>query len=290
MTYFEFLLIFLGIPITLLLGLTLLDRRAGRRLPPALANLSPWLILGVHVVVALLYTTPWDNYLVATGVWFYDPELVTGITIGWVPIEEYTFFIVQPIMTGLLLLFLARRLREPEGETPDRPRMRAAVTAGLGLVWAAALATWISGWAPGTYLSLILVWALPPIMLQSATGADLLWRYRRLVALGILVPTVYLGAADSLAIAAGTWTIEPSQSLEIFLPGGLPLEEFVFFLVTNTLLVFGMTLTLSCAMGARAQRIFTRLNRRGASGRLANGLPGESCTEARQPEKQFSGS
>ena len=52
-------------------------------------------------MVAVLYTTPWDNYLVATGVWWYDPHLVAGLVLGWVPIEEYTFFILQTLAMGL---------------------------------------------------------------------------------------------------------------------------------------------------------------------------------------------
>ena len=48
-----------------------------------------------------------------------DPNLVTGLTIGWVPIEEYTFFIVQPILAGLWFLFWARRWpgSAPAGDT-----------------------------------------------------------------------------------------------------------------------------------------------------------------------------
>ena len=276
MTYFQFLAIFVGIPILILIGLTWRDRRSGRELPPAFTHLNPWLTLGAHVLVALVYTTPWDNYLVATGVWFYDPALVTGITIGWVPIEEYTFFIVQPIMTGLWLLFLLRRWPVNTGApAPDRPRLRLAQTGALGLVWLISLAVWLSGWAPGVYLSLILVWALPPIMLQTYTGGDVLWQFRGLAALAILAPTIYLGAADSLAIAAGTWTIDPGQSLEIFLPGGLPLEEFVFFLMTNTLLVFGMTLALACVMGARARQTLARLQGRPPREGSAEGTSGE---------------
>jgi len=61
----------------------------------------------------------------------------------------------------------------------------------------------------------------------------------------ILAPTLYLIVADTLAIAAGTWSISPAQTLGIHLPGGLPLEEAVFFLVTNALIGFGVTLALA---------------------------------------------
>ena len=72
-----------------------------------------------------------------------------------------------------------------------------------------------------------------------------MWRYRGLILLTLVPTTLYLGATDAVAIGAGTWTIDPAQSLEIYLGGVLPLEEFTFFLVTNTLIAFGMTLVLA---------------------------------------------
>ena len=51
-------------------------------------------------LVAVLYTTIWDNYLVSNRIWWYDPNLVTGITLGWVPIEEYLFFILETFLVG----------------------------------------------------------------------------------------------------------------------------------------------------------------------------------------------
>jgi lycopene cyclase domain-containing protein len=94
-------------------------------------------------------------------------------------------------------------------------------------------------------LALELGWALPPIMLQLGFGVDILWRQRRVV-LGTIVPmTLYLSAADALAIGWGTWTIDPEQSLHFLLGGVLPIEEFVFFLLTNVLPTFGVTLLMS---------------------------------------------
>jgi putative membrane protein len=109
MTYFGFLIRFIGIPLLILAALTAWDWRRGRRLPPALSHVRPVWVLLAHVAAAVIWTTPWDNYLVATGVWYYNPQLVTGITLGWVPIEEYTFFVVQTLLTGAWLLWLARR-------------------------------------------------------------------------------------------------------------------------------------------------------------------------------------
>lgn len=251
MSYFSFLGLFLVIPITILLWLTWRDTRHGRQQPAQLGSYPAWLALLLHVVIAFVYTTPWDNYLVATGVWSYDPNLVTGITLAWVPVEEYTFFVLQPILTGLWLLFWMRRWRGQARGNWQKGRLRIASVAILAIFWLTALAILIAGWKPGTYLALQLGWALPPIMLQLAVGADILWRYRHLVLVGILPPTIYLAATDTLAIQSGTWTINPDQSLNLLIGGILPLEEFLFFLVTNVLLVFGMTLLLARETQAR---------------------------------------
>lgn len=246
MSYFGFLIRFLVIPIVLLGVLTYLDLRRKRALPASLRFLSPWLVISALVVVAVIYTTPWDNYLVATGVWWYDPALVTGITLGWVPIEEYTFFVLQTIMTGLWLLFLARRVRV---DAPFKAQngFRVVSAAFIGLFWFASLLILLSGWKPGNYLSLELAWALPVIAFQLVIGADILWHYRRLVIPAIVSATLYLCVMDALAIYSGTWTINPELTTGILLGGVLPVEEAVFFLLTNTLLVFGLVLALANA-------------------------------------------
>lgn len=244
MTYFGFLLIFVMIPLAGLLWLTWRDSRRGIVLPFELRNWSPWTVLLGHVFVAVVYTTPWDNYLVATRVWWYDPNLVTGIVLGWVPLEEYTFFVLQTLLTGLWVLYWARRL-PVKGPAPDQPQLRWCSTMVVGFIWLGAAAILVAGWRPGTYLGLELGWALIPVMIQLAFGADILWHYRRLILLGIVPSTLYLSLADALAISSGTWTIDPAQSLGIYLAGILPIEEFIFFALTNTLVTLGIILVMA---------------------------------------------
>jgi lycopene cyclase domain-containing protein len=104
-------------------------------------------------------------------------------------------------------------------------------------------ATFLRGWIPGTYLTLVPSWALVPIGIQLSLGADLLWHCRRLVAATILPVALYLSLADALAIKIGIWTIDPAQTTGLHLCC-LPLEEGLLFLVTATVLGFGMTLAL----------------------------------------------
>ena len=243
MTYFGFLALFLGLPLAVMTWLRWRDARRGITLPLMWRSAPAWLVLTVHVTLAVLWTTPWDNYLVATRVWYYDPARVTGLKLGWVPVEEYTFFVLQTLLTGAWLLWLARHMPSAPA-TRGRPELR-SLSAGMGaVVWLFSALALALGWQPGTYLALTCIWLLPPVILQLAVGADLLRDQWRLVCLGIGVPVLWLSTADAFAISAGVWTIGPAQSMGVRL-GSLPLEESVFFLVTNMLIVFGMTLMLT---------------------------------------------
>ena len=99
-SYGHFLLVFLVLPI---LGLAFVLRRhlTARYARSVLAMAA----------IAFVYTTPWDNAIIALGVWSYDPALVWGIVLGWVPLEEYLFFLLQPMLSGLILLALLARSR-----------------------------------------------------------------------------------------------------------------------------------------------------------------------------------
>jgi lycopene cyclase domain-containing protein len=262
MTYLGFLLGFVLLPIIFLSLWLLYKKRKGN--DPNFINkyFLPGFSFLILSGLALIYTTPWDNYLVANSVWWYDPDLVLGIIIGWVPLEEYLFFILQPILGGLLLLVvLSRRINDEEELV--YPHIR-KITVSIAVVfWLLSLGLLIYGPRSGTYLSLELAWALPVIILQLAFGADILWKHRRVLVPIILGLTIYLSLADSLAIQSGVWTIDPDQSLGLLLGGVLPIEEFVFFLVTNTMVGFGFVLIWSPESMARLASYQRKLKSRG---------------------------
>jgi lycopene cyclase domain-containing protein len=254
MTYFGFLLRFLFIPILVLLAVTYWDNKNNRQISGFRNGRAVWTAIGVHILLAVIYTTPWDNYLVASGVWHYNPELVSGIVIGYVPIEEYTFFVVETILAGLWWWFLARRLPLPltanpspigrEGFIPNKLLVYVS-TCLLAFLWLLSTYLFFFGTDSWTYLSIILFWALPPIILQTLFGADILWHYRKLVIWSIVVPGIYLSLMDIVALKETTWSISPSQTTGILFFGILPLEEVLFFFITNVLITLGMTLLLA---------------------------------------------
>jgi len=250
MSYFGVLGVFIVPPVVALIALIVSKSRS--------ADWPPYIAVVMLTMIALLYTTPWDNYLVATGVWWYDEALVTGVTIGWVPIEEYSFFALQTLLTGLWTVFLMRAVKPViTACSSGKLRLRASILAAL--LWLVAVGLLLSGWAPGTYLTLILAWALIPIMIQLAYGADILYTNRRLLLGAITVPTVYLWLVDFLAIRSGTWTLDPAQTLGIALGGTLAVEEMVFFLVTNVLISFGIVLMLADTSQERAKTIVAQI-------------------------------
>ena len=259
MTYFRFLAMFVVVPIVVL---AILLRLRPKPHPRPFSAFPPYLVLIAHIIIAFTYTTPWDNYLVATRVWWYDPELVTGIVFGYVPIEEYSFFILQTILTGLWVILLMRSRFMHNSIITNRAALRKTATAVVSVLWLGSTILLLSGYAPTTYLTLELSWALIPIGIQVAFGADILWHYRRLLFWGIVPPTLYLAATDAIAIEAGTWTIDPAQSTGILLGGILPIEEFIFFLITNVLVVFGMTLVLSTHSRQRFDALLASLRKR----------------------------
>ncbi len=106
-----------------------------------------------------------------------------------------------------------------------------------------------------TYLLFELVWAAPVIGLQWLAGPRTLWASRRLLLLAIGAATAYLSLADAFAIANGIWRINPLLTLPLRL-GPLPLEEALFFLVTNVMVVQSIVLLQSDEAKRRLSRFF----------------------------------
>jgi len=251
LTYLEFHAVFLAPPLAALAAAAYWRRER-----------VDWRVTGVGVGVvtalAVVYTTPWDGHLIRTGVWWYGDGRVAA-RVWSVPVEELLFFVLQPLLTALWTVQVAGPVVAGVRHTwRDRA---AGVGAGfaVGLVGLACLTR------SGTfYLGAILAWAGPVFALQWAVG----WRYllatRRRVALAVLVPSAYLWAADWVAIDAGVWTIANTYSTGLGV-AGLPIEEMVFFVVTNTFVVQGLILLYWVVHRWRA---------RDPSDRAA-GLPGE---------------
>lgn len=243
MTYLNFLILFVILPT--LLMLTLFRQYL---------NWRWWKCVGALSLVAVLWTTPWDNYLVASGVWEYDKDLVLNIIIGHVPLEEYAFFVLQTLMTSVL--FVGVLAYSPEPAQPFRPWSLYPALLLIGVLTALVLAMLLSGNRQYNYLILEMGWlALIPFAFQWLFGLDIILYRWRVWLIAVLLPTFWLTAMDSVALGAGTWTINEEQTVGLKLGGVVPIEEGIFFLITNLLIVQGMMLFYLPEAWQRAEQI-----------------------------------
>lgn len=80
-----------------------------------------------------------------------------------------------------------------------------------------------------SYVAIVAFVLIGCLWLEVVLRTRVLRRWRRLV-LAVLPGMVLFGAWDSYAIAAGHWSFAPGLLLGVEVPGGVPLDEMLFFL------------------------------------------------------------
>ena len=120
----------------------------------------------------MISTTPWDSYLIKTGIWTYPPNVILGPTLFRIPAEEFLFFVIQTYITSLLYLLLSKPTFHPAylcGRRPSRGRSQRETLRwlGTGAIAASILCgvLLISQGSHGLYLGLIITWAGPFVLL-----------------------------------------------------------------------------------------------------------------------------
>lgn len=192
-------------------------------------------------ILAVTYTTPWDNYIIYHKAWWYRNDAVIG-TIGFVPIEEYIFFIIQTIFTSLWTISCSRwtlnslYLRNSKSLT-----FQLIKYVGITLMIVAILIGWFNA-IPATksfYSCSIIWWSLLIVaVLWCIYSTYIVQRYQQIL-FSVVCPSVYLCYVDLIALRANVWHINERTSLEIFVVPELPIEEVIFFFITNFMVVMG---------------------------------------------------
>jgi len=98
MTYLTFLVLFVALP--LVVAAVLFRRELDRE-----GRLAMLMLTGIVYVS----TSVWDNAAVAMGLWGFAPKQNLGLTIGYLPLEEYLFFGMQTWLVGLWILARLRK-------------------------------------------------------------------------------------------------------------------------------------------------------------------------------------
>ena len=89
-----------------------------------------------------------------------------------------------------------------------------------------------------TYLAVLAGCLAGALWLEPMLRVGVLRQWRRLLL--TLAPVVAVFVVwDLLAIAAGHWTFDPAQTIGLVFPGGLPLDELLFFVVVPICAILG---------------------------------------------------
>ncbi|KAF2489054.1 terpenoid synthase [Lophium mytilinum] len=209
--------------------------------------------IGFLVTIAVLATVPWDSYLIRNCIWTYPSNVIIGPTLFDIPAEELFFFVIQTYTTSILYLMLSKAtfqlpyLRaEPKlkrRRVSNNTSWRLCRIAGQLFFAGAIIASigMIRDNGRASYMGLIALWAAPFLLLLWSLAYQFILGLPLInTALPILIPTLYLWHVDTLALQRGTWVIASGTKLGVHLWDGLEIEEAVFFLITNTLVVFGL--------------------------------------------------
>ena len=186
----------------------------------------------ILVLIAVIYTTPWDSFIIKNGIWYYDENKILG-TIFRIPIEEYLFMIVQTLISSMLYCIVQKnKIAESFSYSPKYLIL-------FGIIF--FIGVMMIRVEYFKYFGYLITWASIPLAIQWSVGSNQLIGSFKKWLLPFILFSIYLAFIDCIAIKNNVWTIAESTSCGINL-FGLPIEELVFFLLTNLLVFQGMTL------------------------------------------------
>jgi lycopene beta-cyclase len=237
MTYLRFHLIF-NLPILILLA--------------ALSGQVPWTTgeveaLGLVLLAVMTFTTPWDNLAAKWGIWGFPREKYS-LRLGYLPVEEYAFFLLQSVNVMLALRALFHFLPDWQtGQETEIGKWTLICLVASVIPWAlvAIQLHWLRRKAgPRVNYAIHLAWFLPVVYAQWILAPQLFGGHAALLALVTAAFGIYYTLADLAAVRAGTWFFDEQQITGVKLGGILPWEEIAFFFLTSLLVAQSYLLLL----------------------------------------------
>jgi lycopene cyclase domain-containing protein len=246
MTYLEYLAIFI-LPL-LVVAVTLTRHELRRQEPGSLLRKFGPPTLPLLILLAWVWTTPWDSWFIGHNVSSYQPGRYLG-SVFHIPYEEFAFMALQGVIAGCWTMWNIARAGEPAVVRAPRHALRITYAAAWTIAAVGGLGLALAN-RHYTYIGATLAWFGPPLILQCAVGADVLRDYRW-VRVRTLVPLlIYLCVTDRIAIGAGAWHIPLATSTGIDILG-LPVEEAIFFAITCLLLIHTIVLVTNPVIQSR---------------------------------------
>ena len=237
MTYLRFHLIF-NLP--LLIVLAAMQR-------PGAMDLGEGQAFGLVLLAVMVFTSPWDNLAAKWGIWGF-PRGKYSARIGYLPVEEYAFFLLQSINVMLAMRALFHYFPDWQlGLETEISKATLICLAASVIPWIfiAVQLRWLRRKAgPCVNYAIHLAWFLPVVYVQWVLAPPLFWGHAGLLALLTAAFGIYYTLADLAAVRAGTWYFDEKQITGVKLAGLLPWEEIAFFFLTSLLVAQSYLLLL----------------------------------------------
>jgi lycopene cyclase domain-containing protein len=237
MTYLRFHLIFNLPPLIALAAIT-------SQVPWTFGEITAFALV---LLAVLVFTTPWDNLAAKWGIWGFPREKYS-VRIGYLPIEEYLFFLLQSANVMLAVRAFFHFL--PDWQTNQDTEINLVTE----LCLAASVLPWIliafalrhlrQKAGPQVNYAVHLAWFLPVIYSQWVVAFALFSAHALMLLLITTAFGIYYTAADLFAVRSGTWFFDEKQITGVKLGRVLPWEEIAFFFLTTLLVAQSYILLL----------------------------------------------
>jgi len=80
-----------------------------------------WRRLCFTVVALLLLTAVFDNFIIASGIVAYDPSLLSGVFIGFAPIEDFAYSLMAAVLIPMTWWWLgSRQAQKQKNQRPAK--------------------------------------------------------------------------------------------------------------------------------------------------------------------------
>jgi putative membrane protein len=195
----------------------------------------------------MLFTTPWDNLAAKWGIWGFPREKYS-FRIGWLPVEEYAFFLLQSV--NVMLAVRALLWLVPDWQTGQETALSRTALILLGVsvlpwLFIAVQLRWLRRRVgPRVNYANHLAWFLPVLYFQWVLAPPLFSAHVLLLLAVTFLFGIYYTLADLVAVRGGTWFFDEKQITGWKLRGVLPWEEIAFFFLTSLLVAQSYLLLL----------------------------------------------
>jgi putative membrane protein len=202
---------------------------------------------GLVLLAVLVFTAPWDNLAAKWGIWGFPREKYS-LRLGYLPVEEYAFFILQSVNVMLAIRALFHYVPNWQNGQGVRIERGSLVCLAVSIVpWLLILFQlwWLRRrGGPCVNYAVHLTWFLPIIYAQWVLAPYLFLGHAGMLLVVTLGFGSYYTLADYVAVRSGTWFFDEKQITGLKFAGLLPWEEIVFFFLTSLLVAQSYLLLL----------------------------------------------